>query len=148
MAEEREYLTVMDVYPQQYEDSTRTYKFYEYLREGKLATTKCKTCGQIHWPPGIICPECISDDLEWVEMPRTGVIYTYTVQYAGLPAGLEPPIVYALIDFEGGIRMLSALVDTKPEEVKTGLEVELRPQKVTPDQQGRERLVPYFTLKR
>ena len=148
MADKVEYLTAFDTVPQQYEDSTRLYKFYEHLRDGKLTTTKCNSCGKILWPPRIICNVCISDDLEWIDMPETGKIYSYTVQVAGLPLGVDPPVVYALVDFPNGVRVYSRLVDVKPEETKIGLEVELAARETTPDFQGRTRLVPYLTLKR
>ncbi len=147
---ETQYWTAMDMYPDQYEDSTCLYRFYDSLREGKLTTTKCKDCGKVHWPPRLICPECLSGNLEWVDMPETGTIYSYTVAYGGLPPELvdKAPIVYGLIDFDNGVRMLSAVIDSKPEEVKTGLEVEMVVGKVTPDYKGRERIIPYFTLKK
>ena len=148
MAEKVEYLTALDTIPQQYEDTSQLYKFYEYLREGKLTAPKCRSCGKIIWPPQIICNGCISDDLEWIEMPKTGKIYTYTVQVAGLPLGVEPPVVYALVDFPNGVRVYSRLVDVKPEEAKIGLEVELAARETTPDFKGRRRLIPYLTLKR
>ena len=77
MAEQKGYLTVTDMYPQEYQDTTMMYPFWDSLRGGKLTTTKCKDCGKISWPPRLICPECISDNLEWVDMPETGKIYTY-----------------------------------------------------------------------
>lgn len=143
------YYTALDTYPQQYEDSTRLYKFYDYLRENKLATTRCKDCKQLHWPPRVICPNCISDNLEWEEIPTNAKIYSYTVQYAGLPPELsdKAPIVYAMLDFDNGLRLLSAIIDAKEEEIKTGLEVELTVGNITPDHQGRERLIPYFRLR-
>ena len=63
------------------------------------------------------------------------------------PISDKAPIIYALIDFDNGFRLLSAIVDAKEEEVKTGLEVELSVDRVTPDHQGRERIIPYFKLK-
>ena len=148
MAEKMTYYSVMDTYPQQYEDTTHLYKFYDYLREGKLTTTRCKDCGQVHWPPRVICPECLSDNLEWVDMPKVGTIYSYTVAYAGLPPELvdKAPIVYALVDFDNGVRIFSAIVDCTPEELKTGLQVELVVREVTPDHLGRVRVAPYFKL--
>ena len=147
---ETAYFSAMDSYPQEYEDSTRLYKFYDNLREGKLTTTKCKDCGTIHWPPRFLCPECLSENIEWVDMPKTGKIYSFTVAYGGLPPELvdKAPLVYALIDFDNGLRMLSGIVDAKVEEMATGLEVELVVGKLPPDFQGRERVIPYFGLKK
>jgi len=144
------YYTALDNYPQEYEDSTMLYKFYDYLRKDKLATTKCKDCGKIHWPPRIICPDCISDNLEWEEVPPNAKIYSFTVQYAGLPPEFsnKAPIVYALLDFDNGIRLLSAIIDANEEELATGLYVELAKGTVAPDYEGRERIIPYFRLKK
>ena len=148
MAEQKGYLTVTDIYPQEYQDTTMMYSFWDSLREGKLTTTKCKDCGKISWPPRLICPECISDNLEWIDMPEVGKIYTYTIQVVGLAPGFKPPMVFAVIKFENGIRIFSALTDVDPEEVRTGQEVVLNTGKIAPDQQGRERIIPYFTLKK
>jgi uncharacterized OB-fold protein len=147
MAEQMEYYTAMDIVAQQYEDTTKLYYFYTALREeNKLVTTKCKACGHVPWPPRTLCPECISTDYEWVEMPKVGTIVSWTAAYAGMPPELaaRAPIVYALIDFENGLRMPTAILELDPAECKTGMEVELIVGDVQPDQQGRRRVAPYF----
>ena len=97
---ETRYSYTLDPYPQQYEDGSRLYEFYDNLREGRLTTTKCKNCGHIPWPPRVVCPQCLSDDLELIDMPQTGKIYSYTIQVAAVPPGYEPPLIYALVDFD------------------------------------------------
>ncbi|MFC1968407.1 Zn-ribbon domain-containing OB-fold protein [Chloroflexota bacterium] len=145
---ERKYIYTIDPFPQQYEDTTRLYQFYDYLREGRLTTTRCKSCGHIPWPPRVVCPKCLSDDLEWVDMPKTGKVSSYTIQVAAVPPGYEPPLIFALVDFDNGVRMLTTIVDIKPEEAKIGLEVELKVEQVAPDHADRERVIPHFTVKR
>ncbi len=144
---ETRYSYTLDPYPQQYEDGSRLYEFYDNLREGRLTTTKCKNCGHIPWPPRVVCPQCLSDDLELTDMPQTGKIYSYTIQVAAVPPGYEPPLIYALVDFDNGVRMFTALKDAQPEEVKTGLEVELKVEQVPPDHEGRVRVLPFFNIK-
>lgn len=146
MAVNPDYLYLLDVNPQEYEDQNKLYKFYKYLSEGKLTTTQCKKCNNIAWPPRTICPKCISDQLEWVEMPKVGKIYMYVEQVGGLPEGFKPPVVYALIDFSNGIRLFSSIVDSDPKEVNNGKEVELVVKDVAPDQEGRPRCLPFFKL--
>jgi uncharacterized OB-fold protein len=75
-------------------------------------------------------------------------IYSYTVQVAGVPPEFPPPLVYALIDFDNGLRLFSAIVDCDPDEVTTGAEVEVVVRDVAPDQYGRPRIMPYFRLRR
>ena len=142
-----DYFTAMDIVAQQYEDTTKLHYFYTALRdENKLVTTKCKDCGHIPWPPRTLCPECLSIDYEWVDMPKTGTIASWTAAYAGMPPELaaKAPIVYALVDFENGLRMPTAILELPPDEGKTGMEVELVVGDVQPDQQGRRRVAPYF----
>ena len=140
--EKERYIYTMDPYPQQSEDQNKLYKFYQYLREGKLCTTKCKNCGHFPWPPRTICPECISDDLDWVELNTEGTIYAFTIQVAGVPAGFKAPLVYAVIDLGQGIRILTPLVDTNAENVTIGSKVELSVMQVPND-----RVLPAFKLK-
>lgn len=142
-----EYIIHPDVYltdpvPLQTADENRVYKFYDHLKEGRLTTTQCKQCGHVTWPPRVVCPECISDQLEWVDFPKTGHIYAFTVQEGGNPPGFVPPVIYALIDFDNGKRIISPILDCIPEEVEAGAEVVL---KVVPAY--RDRVLFFFQLK-
>lgn len=140
------YWTVLDPFPQQYEDMNRLAPFYAHLREGSFVTTRCDECTKIHWPPRSVCPRCMSDQLTWEEMPDRGVIYRYTVQVAGVPEGFEPPLVYALVDFDNDLRLFTAIVDCDPDSVDVGDEVEVVVQDVAPDHVGRRRVLPYFRI--
>lgn len=142
------YMTVLDGMPQQYQDSTKLWSFYDALRDGRLTTTRCQGCSALHWPPRTVCPECMSDDLTWEDIPMPARIYSYTVQVAGVPPEFPPPLVYALIDFENGLRLFTAIVDCEPSEVSNGAEVDVVVRDVAPDQYGRPRVMPYFRLRR
>lgn len=143
---ESTYWTVLDPFPQQYEDQNRLAPFYTHLRDGTFVTTRCSDCEEVHWPPRSVCPVCMSDRLEWEEMPDRGTIYRYTVQVAGVPDGFDPPLVYALVDFPNGIRLFTAIVDCDPDEVEAGAGVEVVVRDVKDDQSGRRRVLPYFRL--
>ena len=143
MDKEDTYWYILDPYPQETEEHNQLYKFFDYLREGKLTSTKCKDCGALLWPPRTICRECTSDNLEWVEYPQTAKIYAFTVQTGGIPPGYKAPLIYALIDFANGKRMFALITGAKPEEVKIGSEVELEVLKIPND-----RVMPGFRLKK
>ena len=139
----QENFIAMDPFPQEGKESNKLYKFYDYLKKDRLTTTRCKECGRIFWPPRTLCPKCSSDEFEWEDMPTTGRIYAYTVLEGGVPMGFKPPLVYALIDFDNGIRLFMPLLDTKPEDVEPGLEAEFMVQKVSGN-----RVLPAFRLKK
>jgi uncharacterized OB-fold protein len=150
MAEEgvQEYIVDPNVYicdpvPQETPDQNRIYPFYDHLKEGRLTTTQCSPCGHIAWPPRIVCPECMSDDLKWVDFPPTGKIYAFTIQTGGVPPGFQAPLVYALIDFDNDVRIISPLIETNPDDVAVGDEVVLKVVDAP-----RDRVLFFFKLKK
>lgn len=118
------YINTIDIYPLEAPEQNKLHKFYEYLREGRLTATRCKQCGSVPWPPRTVCPGCYSDDLEWIDLPKRARLYAFTTQWGGVPTGFDVPLMMGLLDFEGGLRMLSRIVDAKPEELEIGGEVE------------------------
>ncbi len=132
---------VCDPVPQQTEDQNMVYPFYDHLRENRLTTTQCQDCGQIAWPPKIVCNECMSDQMEWIDFPPTGKIYAFTTQEAGVPPGFDSPLVFALRDCDNDVRLISALIDTDPAKVSVGAEVTLKVVDAP-----RDRVLFFFTL--
>lgn len=53
---------------------------------------------------------------------RTARVVTYTVDK--LVYSLNPPVVFAVLDFEGGGRLPMELTDVDPSEVEVGMTVE------------------------
>ena len=119
------YIATMDLYPQETRETNRIYPFYENLKQGRFTTTKCKDCGHPAFPPRVICPECLSENLEWVDLPTKGKVKTFTEQQRGVPLGFEEPLIHALIDLGGKLNFFSRIVNCKAGELKEGDEVEL-----------------------
>ena len=121
------YSATMDVFPQQTKQYNQLYPFYDGLRENRFTTTKCKKCGKIKWPPRTICPECISDDLEWVDLPTTGTIEIFTVEEVGVPMGFDSPLIHALVRLDGmDFTFFSRIVGADPEKLQEGAKVALK----------------------
>jgi uncharacterized OB-fold protein len=135
-------------FPQQYEDYNKLHQFYDLLREGRFTTTRCRNCGNVQWPPRTVCPACLGDLFDYVDMPKLGKVYAYTVQEAGVPPGYAAPLVYALVDFDNGIRIFTALIETRSDDVKTGADVEVVLREVSPDHLGRKRMLPFFRMRK
>jgi uncharacterized OB-fold protein len=125
---EGRYSPTLDVWPIEAKEFNRIYKFYENLREGKLTTTKCTKCGRVAYPPRVICPECYSDELEWIELPRKGRAAVVVEKWGGVPICYKPPLIDAWIDLgkDSPVRhILSRMVNCPPETLKEGDEVQL-----------------------
>jgi len=118
---------MLDFYPLQDEKSTRISQFFKNLKEGRLTTTKCKKCGKLLWPPRIICSECLSDELEWVDLGTVGELYGFTEVRLGAPLGFveDVPFCVGLVKI-GGLLISARIDDAKYEDLKIDDKVRLK----------------------
>jgi uncharacterized OB-fold protein len=108
---------------------TKTSKFVDLLAEGKIEGTVCKQCGAKFFPPRADCATCLSKDMDWFEMPKKGKLETFTIAYYA-PFGFEKdcPYTMGVVDFDGGMKLFARLTaGIKPEDVKVGMDVTVRP---------------------
>lgn len=112
-----------------------TQPFWDYCKQHELRVQKCKSCGELHYPPSPICPHCLSMDLEWAKLSGKGEVYSFIVVRRRYHPGFAPDIPYtvAIIETEESIRMLSNVVGCKPEDVRIGMPVEVFFDDVTPE---------------
>ncbi len=112
---------------------SKTLKFWEGIKEGKIYTTKCKKCGKLYFPPVGDCANCLSSEMEWVELSGEGEIETFT-HVIVKPASFqnEPPYTVAIARLKEGVRALAWLTGVKKRDIKVGLKVKLVA-KVTPE---------------
>jgi len=118
---------MLDFYPLQDEKSTRISQFFKNLKEGRLTTTKCKKCEKLLWPPRIICSECLSDELEWVDLGTVGELYGFTEVRLGAPLGFveDVPFCVGLVKISG-LLISTRIDDAKYEDLKIGDKVRLK----------------------
>jgi hypothetical protein len=83
----------------------------------------CGNCGEVNWFPRRMCRRCSSDALAWHESPGTGSVYSVTVVHRPPSSGFEAPYALALVDVDGGPRMMTHVVGCAPEEVTVGMPV-------------------------
>jgi len=78
--------------------------------------SRCEACGTRHLPPARVCVNCRSVDQMAPERLADvqGTIATFTVDR--LAFSLNPPIVAAIVDFDGGGRYTCELTDVDPAE--------------------------------
>jgi 3-hydroxy-3-methylglutaryl CoA synthase/uncharacterized OB-fold protein len=87
--------------------------------------SRCQACGARQVPPQRVCVKCHAVDRmtpeRLADVPAT--IATFTVDR--LAYSLSPPVVAAVIDFEGGGRFQCELTDVDPASLKIGDRVEM-----------------------
>ena len=99
----------------------------------RLEAGKCKGCGEIHFPPRVVC-ECGHRDFETLRLPDTGTVETFTVIRVA-PFGFtdEAPYALGVIKLANGVQIMAQIVDLNPDELKIGLPVKLEFRKVQSD---------------
>jgi len=125
---EGKYAVTMDIWPMETREFTRIYEFYDNLKAGRFTTTKCKKCGYVAFPPRVVCPQCYSDELEYIDLPKEGKVITFAEQVRGVPLGFESPLIHAWIDLgpQSPVkRLLSRVVNTPAGKLKEGDTVRL-----------------------
>jgi uncharacterized OB-fold protein len=87
--------------------------------------SRCQACGTRHLPPQRVCLKCRAVDRmapePMADVP--GVVTTFTVDR--LAFSPSPPVVAAVIDFDGGGRFQCELADVDPAAVAIGQRVEM-----------------------
>ena len=125
---EGRYSNILDMYPLECKEFNRLHTFYDHLREGRWTTTRCKDCAKVSYPPRVICPDCYSEELEWIDLPSRGKVATAAEKVGGIPIGFHPPLITAWIEFPEGSpieHVLSLVIHCDQGTLKEGDEVEL-----------------------
>ena len=90
----------------------------------RLIGSKCRDCGDEFFPPVYRCKGCGSEHIVDKEMPRTGKIMTYTVLHEPLPGyEAQTPLYLAVVKLENGARVLTQIVDSPEESIRSGAKV-------------------------
>ncbi len=108
--------------------TTKAEKFVDLLKEGKVCGTACKSCGAKFFAPRSDCNACLSDEMEWFDVPGVGDLITFTqAMYA--PAGFENDVPYILgvAQFDDGVKVFGRLDKSlKEENIKPGMKMKLK----------------------
>ena len=98
-------------------------------REGdknvRLYAARCRACGYVQYPAQRVCVECRRvDDSEPVRLSeKAAEVFTYSMDY--IAGAVDTPLVVAVVDFEGGGRVLCMMTDRELDEVRVGMPVEM-----------------------
>ncbi len=87
--------------------------------------TRCDKCGFLHLPPSRVCVSCrVADQMTPTPLAdAVGTVVTFTVDR--LAYSPSPPVIDAVVDFDGGGRTLLELADVREEDVAVGSRVAL-----------------------
>jgi uncharacterized protein len=108
-----------------------TQPFWDAAKDDRLVVPRCTNCGTYRLPPSAYCFSCQTRDFEWVELPGTGTLYTFTIVRHPLHPDLAEICPYAsgVVELDGtqgaGARMLVNIIDCDPDRLAIGDKVEI-----------------------
>ena len=103
-------------------------RYLDYIAQGKFMIQRSKSTGAYVHYPRTLNPGTGEADLEWVEASGEGTVYATTVNRQRPEKGGDYNI--ALIDLKEGPRMMSKVVGIEPTEVKVGMKVRAKIDKI------------------
>ncbi len=112
-----------------------TKEFWKATQQGKLLVQHCKDCNSKIFFPKKVCPECWSENLNWIESTGKAKVYTYTemIDMVEPKFMADLPYIIAMVDLDEGIRMTTRIVNCKSEDVAIGMDVEVVFQEISPE---------------
>ena len=108
--------------------------------EPRLIAGKCKSCGALSFPNAVVCPACLSEDLETAHLASEGILYSFATVHQA-PKTWIVPYTLGYVDLSDGIRVL-AHIDGEP---RIGAKVRLGLGRVGTDAQGAALMSYVFT---
>lgn len=95
--------------------------YWEACNQERLVMQRCTACHKFRWHPAPLCTHCSADGYVWEPLSGHGRITTWTViTHPVHPAAIaRVPYVVVEVEFDEqpGLRMLSNLVDTDPDDI-------------------------------
>ncbi|RJP31826.1 MAG: Zn-ribbon domain-containing OB-fold protein [Actinobacteria bacterium] len=91
-------------------------QFFDGMKEGKILASRCPACGRVYLPPRMICERCFAKAEEWVELPETGTVETFTEAHVKLaPNGtfedIDGPEIIAMVKHDGADTCIAARLE-------------------------------------
>jgi hypothetical protein len=97
--------------------------FFTGLSKGILLGSECRSCNYKYATPRGVCMVC-GKETEWFELPKTGLVHTWTTCHFGGEAFLkETPYHLILVEFEGVDTLFMSRLTGAEGEITVGMEV-------------------------
>ncbi len=99
--------------------------FWEATRRRELIVQWCLDCDAPFFYPREVCPNCLSENIEWRRCTGRGTVYAVTVEHhpQNPLMSFRAPYAVALVELDEGVRMLTNIVGCPPELVTVDMSV-------------------------
>ena len=97
--------------------------FWQNARRHRLSVQCCQSCGDRHFPPGPVCPACLSDDQDWEVVSGKARLISWVTFHRAYWDGFASDVPYdvCLVELEEGPLLMSNFRGARPENAAEGL---------------------------
>jgi uncharacterized OB-fold protein len=101
--------------------------FWRGGADGSLNIYRCRNCRTWFHPPAPVCPDCLTTDVGPEATSGLATVAGYSVNYQRWAPDMEVPYVVAVVavDDAPGVQLTTRIIDIAPEDVETGMAVEV-----------------------
>ncbi len=92
----------------------------------RYEAAQCDKCGEIHFPPRLVCRKCRAQAFTTVHLAQAGSLETFTVIRVA-PSGFVDEVPYAvgIVKLDDGVKLTTQIADIDPEKLAIGDRVRL-----------------------
>lgn len=109
--------------------------YWEQAKNGKLVLQKCNDCDAVQFYPRVLCLECNSRSLGWLESSGRGTLFTFSIVHVAPHPGFRDdlPYIAAIVELEEGVKMPSQVIgiEPDPELLHIGMPLEVAFEEIT-----------------
>ncbi len=103
--------------------------FWQAIEQRQLRIQRCADCGRFRHPPMPRCPDCRSAAIEWAQVSGEGQVFSFTIVHHAVHPALRSAVPFnvavVLLDGTGDVRLVSNVIDARPEDMQIGMRVSL-----------------------
>jgi len=99
--------------------------FWEAVKEHELKLQRCAGCGHWLFPPRPMCPQCQSQETEWVQASGRGKVASWATYPESPHPAFVAPYTVLLVELEEGPRLVSNPAGIDAGQLAVGLDVEV-----------------------
>lgn len=122
-------MTMSETYnkPLPNEDDPFARPFWEHAKREELTIQRCDACGHRHFPPGALCPACLSDRQSQEVVSGKGTLLAWVRFHQVYWEGFRDEVPYdtCLVELDEGPVMITTLVGDIPGNLHAGARVEV-----------------------
>jgi len=87
-------------------DDPQMAPFWTAARDRRLTAQQCTSCKSYRYPALEICPTCLEQGAEWVDVSQEGTIWSFATYHRAFHPGFKEdlPYVVAIVENAHGVR--------------------------------------------